>query len=315
MDPSFSDQIRKLVDEMFQKDVAAHQQFLERTLRHAAWVIGTVAVACTGVFFFVFGDSMQAMRSDAQARIDATTETVAITITALELKAESAILKTELEAARSIEQKISEEILTDALRSTLTSEAEAIVSNALDEIRTSFEHEKEAVAESFNSDFIEQLVSRKLTEVKDVEAKALILDALLPVGSIVAWDPVIRDTDGKPTGIDRELPRGWELCDGLDGTPNLKEMFLTGVTEIGGAGETGGALAIESSGSHSHNGATKDAENGRTTWLAFVDKGGGTGSRETVWGQHNHGITKTLHSHGENRPPFYTVVFIMKLRE
>jgi hypothetical protein len=43
--------------------------------------------------------------------------------------------------------------------------------------------------------------------------------APLPAGTIVAWL-------GKQ---DKDLPRGWHICDGNDGTPNLDDLFLRGV--------------------------------------------------------------------------------------
>src|ERR1019366_1442705 len=41
----------------------------------------------------------------------------------------------------------------------------------------------------------------------------------LPTGTILAWNG------------EGELPRGWQVCDGEHGTPNLSGLFLKGVTD------------------------------------------------------------------------------------
>lgn len=48
----------------------------------------------------------------------------------------------------------------------------------------------------------------------------------LPIGTIVAW---------KGNG---DLLPGWKICDGLNGTPNLKDLFLKGVIAAADAGKT-----------------------------------------------------------------------------
>jgi hypothetical protein len=42
----------------------------------------------------------------------------------------------------------------------------------------------------------------------------------LPKGSIVLW------------GVKTKIPSGWVVCDGLNGTPNLKDKFVQGTTEL-----------------------------------------------------------------------------------
>jgi hypothetical protein len=48
----------------------------------------------------------------------------------------------------------------------------------------------------------------------------------VPVGTILAWIGT-----GDP-------PAGWEICNGKNGTPNLDDLFLRGVTDVTRAGVT-----------------------------------------------------------------------------
>ena len=50
---------------------------------------------------------------------------------------------------------------------------------------------------------------------------------ILPVGSIFMW------------GFNKdEIPSGWKICDGNNGTPNLKDRFVVGAEDLGDIGET-----------------------------------------------------------------------------
>jgi hypothetical protein len=83
---------------------------------------------------------------------------------------------------------------------------------------------------------------------------------LMPAGAIIMWSGTA-------------LPGGWKLCDGTNGTPDLRNRFIMGTT-LGSAGQTGGAntqsvntgsagdhthsLSIASDGGHNHGGVTGD---------------------------------------------------------
>lgn len=76
---------------------------------------------------------------------------------------------------------------------------------------------------------------------------------LLPTGCIVMW-----------SGATTNVPAGWQLCDGTNGSPNLIGLFLVGAGPTGGsgpvAGQTGGTnlqtVLTSTIGAHSHGGAT-----------------------------------------------------------
>ena len=90
----------------------------------------------------------------------------------------------------------------------------------------------------------------------------------LPSGSIIIW-----------TGS--TIPDGWAICNGENGTPDLRNRFLVGAGSDGALGSTGGSKTISTDGNYY-----------------------GVGS------SYNYVLTSVSE---ENRPPYQTVYFIMKL--
>lgn len=134
-----------------------------------------------------------------------------------------------------------------------------------------------------------------------------------------------------------EIPEGWKICDGTNGTPDLRNLFALGASDVYALGSTGGSethtlslsetpshsheagtLSLSSAGSHlhTHNYRTRTRGNEMNTsnnnqWRG--DSNISTGSS----GAHTHSISGSLDSSGEgqpheNRPPYYALHFIMK---
>lgn len=96
----------------------------------------------------------------------------------------------------------------------------------------------------------------------------------VPQGAIIMWHGTIGN-----------IPAGWVICDGNNGTPNLLAKFVQGVATAGtNPGDTGGSV------NHSH----------ATPLAANMQSGGGD----------NYKVANTDASDG--RPPFYDIAFIMK---
>lgn len=97
-----------------------------------------------------------------------------------------------------------------------------------------------------------------------------------PSGGIVMWSGTIAN-----------IPAGWNLCDGTNGTPNLVDRFIVGSTSDSGAthdiGDTGGTnsltLAAGNIPSHTHSFSATTGEAGSHNH---------TGTTSTD-GSHNHG--------------------------
>jgi len=154
-------------------------------------------------------------------------------------------------------------------------------------------------------------------------------------GIIVMW-----------SGACDRVPEGWILCDGHNGTPDLRDRFIVGAGDGYQAGDSGGANTVTPSGTianataggtvanttlaesqmpwHTHPvlpyptfqdvaSGGGNIKGGQTNRAIFATEGSG-GS-----GAHTHGFTGTAHNHAltgtaqENRPPYYALAFIMKL--
>ena len=140
---------------------------------------------------------------------------------------------------------------------------------------------------------------------------------LFPKGFIGLW-----------SGAINKIPAGWALCNGENGTPDLRDKFVVCAGENYEVGATGGATSAAVSG---NTGATTlsvaqiPSHNHNVEVIGTDDSGGDAGARLTYRTKgyisnigtgfsggsqaHSHslsGIVGTL-------PPFYALCFIMKL--
>lgn len=125
----------------------------------------------------------------------------------------------------------------------------------------------------------------------------------IPAGVIGMW-----------SGLRANIPSGWALCDGSNGTPDLRGKFIQEVEGAEEAGETGGTLA------KSHSGTTVgDHTNINVPGTATAALKVGTSASNAAAQTHTHTIASITHSvtqpsnHTDIRPPYYKLCFIMKL--
>lgn len=128
----------------------------------------------------------------------------------------------------------------------------------------------------------------------------------IPVGVITMW-----------SGAANNVPGGWALCDGGNGTPNLRDRFIVGAGSSYGVGATGGeamvTLSVAQMPSHNHtNGIFDRLMTQRSDGANTTD-----GADRTV-GEPDILTSATIQPAGgnqahENRPPFYALAYIMKL--
>jgi len=75
---------------------------------------------------------------------------------------------------------------------------------------------------------------------------------LVPPGAIIMWSGAIND-----------IPVGWALCDGSNGTPDLRDRFIVGAGGAYNPGNTGGAesvtLTVAQMPQHSHGASSSSA--------------------------------------------------------
>jgi len=157
---------------------------------------------------------------------------------------------------------------------------------------------------------------------------------LVPVGSIILW-----------SGATNAIPGGYVLCDGGNGTPDLRDRFIVGAGGSYGVGTTGGANSVTLTDAqmpgHTHrfvatpniNGTTSTAGAHTHQYATFASENKRGPGPTSVWyqsqqvdtssaGDHSHTFnsTATIDANTqitggsgahENRPPFYALCYIM----
>jgi len=122
--------------------------------------------------------------------------------------------------------------------------------------------------------------------------------SLMPRGVIVTWNG-------------HHPPAGWALCNGQNGTPDLRNRFIVGTGGQYGLGATGGAdtvtLSVEQIPPHVHSGVQNQHD---CRDLRASGKSGCWMAGPMFW--RNTDSTGGGKPH-ENRPPYYALAYIMKL--
>ena len=142
------------------------------------------------------------------------------------------------------------------------------------------------------------------------------LTGIFPTGGIVMW-----------SGSIATIPDGWALCNGSNGTPDLRDKFIVGAHSDGasgvtfnvtsgatsgnyGPGNTGGTVA------HKLTVAEMPQHNHTYNERRIYQQGSGPNA-QTDMANDNPGDQYTGNQGGnnyhENRPPYYALAFIMKL--
>lgn len=112
-----------------------------------------------------------------------------------------------------------------------------------------------------------------------------LLSSSIPKGIICMW-----------SGTLEEIPKGWHLCDGTNGTPDMRNRFIVGYGSKYGIGDKGGndsaTLSSDNLPPHSHT--------------LKINNGGDYNTRlyTSMNGQHNHSVSLTGGSH-EHKYTYY----------
>ncbi len=99
-----------------------------------------------------------------------------------------------------------------------------------------------------------------------------------------------------------DIPAGWGLCDGTNGTPNLTDRFIVGAGSSYNPDDTGGSV------NHSHTGTTDGHTHTMVDFQARYLSGAEEQKRDPMTN------TDTFTSdNADSRPPYYSLAYIMKL--
>lgn len=135
----------------------------------------------------------------------------------------------------------------------------------------------------------------------------------LLLGGIVMWSGAIQD-----------IPDSWALCDGTNGTLDLRNRFIVGAGDLYTVNTTGGSadsVLISHSHSASTNASPNHSHSAGTHFGSAINRvrfggpqigGRGTSSN----GAHSHTSTSdTLGESGtdKNLPPYYALAFIQQV--
>lgn len=188
----------------------------------------------------------------------------------------------------------------------------------------SVEVKNQLVAKTISVEDTATVVRMKVTDTMDVSGSIALAkgasmtvngtSALIPSGVIVMW-----------SGAANAIPEGWALCNGSNGTPDLRDRFVIGAGGGYAVGAKGGAesvtLAIDQMPKHDHKYVGDDELENTYPYKDYADK------KATSTGM-KYDASSTTGSKGgpkyyytspvgegkshENRPPYYALCFIMK---
>jgi microcystin-dependent protein len=89
-------------------------------------------------------------------------------------------------------------------------------------------------------------------EVEKLTANTVFGNGTIPIGGIIMW-----------SGAVSSIPSGWALCNGANGTPNLRNRFIVGAGGDYNPGDAGGSNSVTLTTAqipeHSHSSSTGSA--------------------------------------------------------
>ena len=150
--------------------------------------------------------------------------------------------------------------------------------------------------------FRDQLTSQQLDMVEGNPSLMAIYNNSsvgVPSGSILLWRGSV------PT-----IPYGWALCDGNNGTPDLRDRFIVGAGGTYSPGNTGGEnsviLTVDQLAAHNH----KLPRSASASSIISIQQSSQNGTFDQDL---NYVSTVGNNQPHENRPPYYSLAYIMKL--
>jgi len=149
------------------------------------------------------------------------------------------------------------------------------------------------------------------TQIASTAFVATAVAAAFPSGGIIIW-----------SGSVASVPSGWYLCNGSNGTPDLRDRFVVGAGSTYAVAATGGSAnaivvshthtATVTDPGHAHSYTTSNFTGNQNSGQALA-----TDSVSSTTGSNTTGISVGISTTGSsatnaNLPPYYALAYIMK---
>lgn len=117
---------------------------------------------------------------------------------------------------------------------------------------------------------------------------------MVPLGGIINWSGAIVD-----------IPTGYQLCDGTNGTPDLRDQFIRGA---------GGALNPDDvGGAATHDHAFTGDGHAHTAFISVDTAGSGPSAAWDAGPPSNDSQATGTTDAGDSIPPFFALAFIQRM--
>ena len=137
-----------------------------------------------------------------------------------------------------------------------------------------------------------------------VTATSFAGNGTIPIGGIIMW-----------SGAVANIPTDWALCNGLNGTPDLRGRFVIGATSGTGAGYTAGSVggtanSIVVSHTHGFTGYRGQGDGPGQFYDAFYsNQDGAVNTTPSTFTSHPTGSSGV----NANIPPYHALAYIMRV--
>ena len=131
---------------------------------------------------------------------------------------------------------------------------------------------------------------------------------VIPIGGIILWSGTIAD-----------IPTSWALCNGGNGTPDLRDKFIIGAhSDGGGSAKTNVTGSLTQSGGSkdavvvTHTHASADSSSGSNAGSPGTNFWASTGDSHFQGAKNINAPTDGVAGTDKNLPPYYSLAYIMR---